>query len=58
VNGSETEKKLSIRLKCDTKTQCPISIVAKSSNQAGEIVRAATTEGSKPLWLSVEAEMQ
>ncbi len=55
IHGSDTEKKITLRVKSTVPTQGPVKIVAKAA-ELSDAVRFATTDDAKPVWLSSVAE--
>ncbi len=55
IHGSDTEKKITLRVKSTVPVQGPVRISAKAAGSS-EAVRLATTGDEKPIWLSSVAE--
>ncbi len=55
IHGSDTEKKITLRVKSTVPIQGPVKIVAKAA-ELSDAVRFATTDDAKPIWLSSIAE--
>ena len=55
IHGSDTEKKITRRVKSTSPIQGPVKISAKTADLP-EAVRFATTDDAKPIWLSSIAE--
>jgi len=54
VHGGETAKKITLRIKSSVAYQGPIAIIAKATD--GTMIRFASSEAGKPIWLSCVAE--
>ena len=55
IHGSDTEKKITLRVKSTAPIQGPVKISGKAADLS-DAVRFATTDDSKPIWLSSIAE--
>ena len=55
IHGSETEKKITLRVKSTVPSQGPVKISAKAADLS-DAVRFATADDAKPIWLSSIAE--
>ena len=55
IHGSDTEKKITLRVKSAVPFQGPIKISGKAADLS-DSVRFAVTEDAKPIWLSSIAE--
>ncbi len=55
IHGSDTAKKVTLRVKCAVPFQGPVSVSAKAV-ELPDNIRLATTESDKPTWLSSVVE--